>query len=98
MEFSFINCQSKLLIINLVGLARTILCEIYDCLILDYVYACSSTLLNAEKHASIAVELLVKTLLDLETLEEDISPEARAMAAEDCRGQAETLDHKERRV
>lgn len=66
------------------SLARTILCEIYDCLILDYVYACSSTLLNTEKHASIVVKLLVKTLLDLETLEEDISPEARAVAEGDC--------------
>lgn len=63
----------------------------------DYGYANSSNPLNVEQRAGIVVELSVKTLLDLDILE-DLSPEARAMVEGYWRGQAGTLDQKEMKV
>lgn len=67
------------------------------CNVNDYANTNSSNPLNVEERAGIVVELSVKTLLDLDTLE-DLSPEARTMVEGYWRGQAVTLDQKEMKV
>ena len=114
MALGFSNGQSKMPMIGLDAVVRSVLCDDHNlqlnvCVRINaniasfmIVSTCSSPPLNAEERAGIVVQVLVKTLIEkeLDTSFED-ETEAEAVKVKDREGrvsEAEMLDMKEMRV